>query len=143
MSLVGGGKEIVCTTEDDVCVDYPVEVEDKAWVGRCDEAILNDIQDLDTLHTRCVMGGFTSFHIKGLMRGAILEFDFNLDRDFFLTEARISLEEIFDRLNPCTNFIVAKSFLLWVRLWQVLLGAWNRLFFAVVGNKIGRFVRGL
>lgn len=70
----------------------------------------------------------------------VLEFEKKDEMEFILSEASGILEGAFEWVKPCSSVMVSKSFLAWVRVWKVSLGAWNTRFFETVGNDLGHFV---
>lgn len=87
------------------------------------------------------MQGLTNFKVKLLgVRDVLLEFDSREDMECTLLEAASSFDECFEWFKLCVDLTVEKSFLAWVRVWKVSLGAWNTRFFSIIGNSLGNFI---
>lgn len=127
--------------EGNTNVVYNVDPDEKDWMDRCAYAILPDIKSIETVREELRVWGLSSCRVKLLgAREVLLEFDSKDEREFYLTEAATALCEIFELVQPSSCFMTAKSFLVWIRVWKVPLGAWNFRFFSALGNLLGKYV---
>lgn len=120
---------------------YSMADEEKAWVERCACATMHNVQTIEVIHDGLRMQGLGNFKLKLLgARDVLLEFENREEMLITLSEASSVLDIFFEWYSACTKVTVGVSFLVWVRVLKVPLGAWNTNFFENIGNTLGKFV---